>query len=78
MPGYLVFIVLSATKIEKLLISIEKGNTTGNLGNFLEFRVALWAHFQGGDVDAKLLNFQAPPGDLLWWTAALKTARERW
>jgi NAD(P)H-dependent FMN reductase len=42
---------------------------------------ALWAHFQGGDVDAKLAELSGPAGimidDLLWWTAALKTARER-
>ncbi len=39
----------------------------------------LWAHFQGGDVDAGLAELAAPAGllidDLLWWTAALKTAR---
>src|SRR6202035_1119728 len=39
----------------------------------------LWAHFQGGDVDAGLAELEAPAGvmidDLLWWTAALKTAR---
>jgi NAD(P)H-dependent FMN reductase len=40
---------------------------------------ALWAHYQGGDVDAGLAQLEAPAGrlidDLLWWTAALKTAR---
>ena len=40
----------------------------------------LWAHFQGGDVDKRLgeLNKQANTmiDDLLWWTAALKTARK--
>jgi NAD(P)H-dependent FMN reductase len=39
----------------------------------------LWAHYQGGDVDAGLAALEAPAGrlidDLLWWTAALKTAR---
>ena len=39
----------------------------------------LWAHFQGGDVDAGLAELEAPAGalldDLLWWTAALKAAR---
>ena len=39
----------------------------------------LWAHFQGGDVDAGLAELSGPAGilidDLLWWTAALKTAR---
>jgi hypothetical protein len=39
----------------------------------------LWAHYQGGDVDAGLKELEAPAGvmiqDLLWWTAALKTAR---
>jgi hypothetical protein len=39
----------------------------------------LWAHFQGGDVDAGLAELGAPAkamiDDLLWWTAALKTAR---
>ena len=41
----------------------------------------LWAHFQGGDVDAGLAELAAPAAtmidDLLWWTAALKTARVR-
>src|SRR5713101_3543185 len=41
----------------------------------------LWAHYQGGDVDAGLAELEAPAGalidDLLWWTAALKTARAR-
>src|SRR5580704_7703955 len=40
---------------------------------------ALWAHFQGGDVDAGLAELEAPAkvmiDDLLWWTAALKRAR---
>lgn len=44
-------------------------------------RDVLWAHFQGGDVDKGLaeLDQQANTmlGDLLWWTDALKTARER-
>ncbi len=39
----------------------------------------LWAHYQGGDVDAGLAELEAPAGamidDLLWWTTALKTAR---
>jgi NAD(P)H-dependent FMN reductase len=39
----------------------------------------LWAHYQGGDVDAGLAELEAPAGtmidDLLWWTEALKTAR---
>jgi NAD(P)H-dependent FMN reductase len=39
----------------------------------------LWAHFQGGDVAAGLAELDAPAAtmidDLLWWTAALKTAR---
>jgi NAD(P)H-dependent FMN reductase len=39
----------------------------------------LWAHFQGGDVDAGLAELEASAkvmiDDLLWWTAALKTAR---
>jgi len=41
--------------------------------------VTLWAHYQGGDVDAGLAELEAPAGtlidDLLWWTAALKAAR---
>src|SRR4030081_2068853 len=41
----------------------------------------LWAHYQGGDVDAGLAGLATPAGalidDLLWWTAALKTARAR-
>jgi NAD(P)H-dependent FMN reductase len=40
---------------------------------------ALWAHFQGGDVDAGLAELegsaQAMIDDLLWWTSALKIAR---
>jgi NAD(P)H-dependent FMN reductase len=39
----------------------------------------LWAHYQGGDVDAGLAELEKPAAtlidDLLWWTAALKTAR---
>jgi hypothetical protein len=39
----------------------------------------LWAHYQGGDVAAGLAELAAPAeamiDDLLWWTAALKTAR---
>ena len=39
----------------------------------------LWAHYQGGDVDAGLAALHAPAAtlidDLLWWTAALKKAR---
>src|ERR1700693_6312831 len=39
----------------------------------------LWAHYQGGDVDAGLAELATPAGamidDLLWWTASLKTAR---
>ena len=39
----------------------------------------LWAHFQGGDVDAGLAELEGAAktmiDDLLWWTAALKTAR---
>jgi NAD(P)H-dependent FMN reductase len=39
----------------------------------------LWAHFQGGDVDAGLAELEIPAramiDDLLWWTAALKAAR---
>jgi len=39
----------------------------------------LWAHYQGGDVDAGLAELEAPAAamihDLLWWTAALKMAR---
>ena len=41
----------------------------------------LWAHFQGGDVDKGLAELEKHANsmidDLLWWTAALKTARER-
>jgi NAD(P)H-dependent FMN reductase len=41
----------------------------------------LMAHYQGGDVDAGLAELAAPAGsmidDLLWWTAALKTARTK-
>jgi NAD(P)H-dependent FMN reductase len=39
----------------------------------------LWAHFQGGDVDKGLTEVDTAAkvmlDDLLWWTAALKTAR---
>jgi NAD(P)H-dependent FMN reductase len=39
----------------------------------------LWAHFQGGDVETGLAELEASAktmiDDLLWWTAALKTAR---
>jgi hypothetical protein len=39
----------------------------------------LWAHFQGGDVDAGLFDLETSAtaliDDLLWWTAALKAAR---
>jgi NAD(P)H-dependent FMN reductase len=42
---------------------------------------SLWAHFQGSDVDAGLAELDAVSeamiDDLLWWTAALKTARTR-
>ncbi len=41
----------------------------------------LWAHFQGGDVDKGLAELDKQANvmidDLTWWTAALKTARER-
>jgi NAD(P)H-dependent FMN reductase len=41
----------------------------------------LWAHFQGGDVDAGLAELAGSAGkltdDLLWWTTALKMARQR-
>jgi hypothetical protein len=41
----------------------------------------LWAHYTGGDVEAGLTELEAPAramiDDLLWWTAALKTARAR-
>jgi NAD(P)H-dependent FMN reductase len=41
----------------------------------------LMAHFMGGDVDAGLAELGAPAeamiDDLLWWTAALKTARAK-
>jgi NAD(P)H-dependent FMN reductase len=40
----------------------------------------LWAHFQGGNVDKGLAELapqaQTMVDDLLWWTAALKTARQ--
>ena len=39
----------------------------------------LWAHFQGGDVEAGLAELESPAksmiDDLLWWSAALKAAR---
>ena len=39
----------------------------------------LWAHFQGGDVDAGLTELEGAAKimieDLLWWTAALTSAR---
>jgi NAD(P)H-dependent FMN reductase len=39
----------------------------------------LWAHFQGGDVDAGLTELEPAAktmiDDLVWWTAALKAAR---
>ena len=39
----------------------------------------LWAHYQGGNVEAGLAELETPAGtlidDLLWWTAALKAAR---
>jgi NAD(P)H-dependent FMN reductase len=39
----------------------------------------LWAHFQGGDVEAGLTELEGAAktmiDDLLWWTAALKAAR---
>ena len=41
----------------------------------------LWAHFQGGDVEKGLAESEKQAktmiDDLLWWTAALKVARER-
>ena len=41
----------------------------------------LWAYFQGGDVEKGLAELEKQGNvmidDLLWWTAALKTARER-
>jgi len=41
----------------------------------------LWAHFQSGDVEKGLAELEKQGNvmidDLLWWTAALKTARER-
>jgi len=40
----------------------------------------LWAHFQGGDVEAGLAELETPAkaliDDLLWWTATLKRARD--
>jgi NAD(P)H-dependent FMN reductase len=44
-------------------------------------RDVLWAHFQGGDVEKGLAELdnsaKAMIDDLLWWTEALKAARER-
>ncbi|HKO31382.1 MAG TPA: NAD(P)H-dependent oxidoreductase [Nitrospiraceae bacterium] len=41
---------------------------------------ALWAHFQGADVDKGLGEVETAAetmiDDLLWWTVALKTARD--
>ncbi len=41
----------------------------------------LWAHFQAGDVDAGLTELEAAAktmiDDLLWWSEALKAAREK-
>jgi NAD(P)H-dependent FMN reductase len=41
----------------------------------------LWAHFQGGDADKGLAELEKQANvmidDLIWWTAALKAARER-
>jgi NAD(P)H-dependent FMN reductase len=41
----------------------------------------LWAHYKGGDVEAGLAELEASArtmiDDLLWWTAALTTARAR-
>jgi hypothetical protein len=38
----------------------------------------LWAHYQGGDVDAGLAQLEAPAGvmieELLWWTSTLSAA----
>jgi NAD(P)H-dependent FMN reductase len=40
----------------------------------------LWAHYKGGDVEAGLAELEGSAkkmiDDLLWWTAALKTARD--
>ena len=42
----------------------------------------LWAHFQGRDVEKGLAALEKQANviidDLLWWTAALKAARERY
>jgi len=39
----------------------------------------LWAHYQGGDVEAGLAQIEVPAAamidDLLWWTKALTAAR---
>jgi hypothetical protein len=39
----------------------------------------LWAHYKDGDVEGGLAELEAPAktliDDLLWWTAALTTAR---
>jgi NAD(P)H-dependent FMN reductase len=41
----------------------------------------LWAHFQGDDVEKGLVELDKSANvmidELLWWMAALKTARER-
>ena len=41
----------------------------------------VWAHFQGADVARGLAELEKQANvmidDLLWWTAALKAARER-
>jgi hypothetical protein len=41
----------------------------------------LWAHFKGGDVEKGLAELDNAANvmidDLIWWTTALKTARER-
>jgi NAD(P)H-dependent FMN reductase len=40
----------------------------------------LWAHYTGGDIDAGLKELETPAeamiDELLWWTAALKAARQ--
>jgi hypothetical protein len=41
----------------------------------------LWAHYQGGNVEAGLAELEMPANgmieDLLWWTTALRTARAK-
>jgi hypothetical protein len=41
----------------------------------------LWAHYKGGEVETGLAELEASArtmiDDLLWWTAALTTARAR-